>query len=156
MKGFLNYLIKPKHTLHLNDVKKSISHELHKAKLPYVVDEEIIDIIVKKSITEVVNQRNKDSGNEPSSYSDKIKVYGENSLIKDNSIWVNLESVKSLNDDLLFSKAELFLTLNHILEAFGVIDKQNELLAISEGEDINTLDDLKLLVYNLYKKDNLI
>jgi hypothetical protein len=154
MKNYLNKLFRPQFSYtSFDNVYKTLRTDLHKAQLTFNIDKEILDIIVLKSLEEVIYQRNLDSNKQNSKVDNKIKLFGENSIFKDNSIWVELNNSNNLYTELLYSKTELFMTINHIFQALGANGCQNELLYISENSNINTIDELKQLVYELTKRD---
>jgi hypothetical protein len=158
MKKILNYFIKAGWKgKDLKQVYSKIREDFKLVKLPYVVDKELCDLIVKKSVEEVINQRNCGSGFVPGYCGEKIKIFGESNLLNDKSIWLEIDNGKNLSKDLLFSKSELFLVINNVFEVLGMKNKAAEILfLVGNNEAINTIEDLNKLIYELFKKDNLV
>jgi hypothetical protein len=147
MKKFFNFLNKNRPS------KIKIKNNIH--KLPFNIDKEITQIVVYKSIEEVINQRILDCNYIPAKLDDKIKLLGNYNHIKDNAIWIELKNETLLKDDLLFSKAEIYFIFKHILEVFGLERNAKDILAIINENGMNTIDDIIIQVNKLILNHNI-
>ena len=129
--------------------QKHLYTEVNKAK--FDLNETILDFIVKQSINKIIKERCKDMGYIESQRENEIKLFGNNNLFIDNSIWVNINDETSVAD-LYFTKAEIYFVLKEILRITDMEGDYVKIYELSQNEKINNILDIKHIIKNNFNK----
>lgn len=166
MNKVFNYIIKNK-KFKLTDINKELSKQL--SPIISKSSRGDIDTILENLIIKTINQKCEDLNYLKScTHSDnlnniRIKILGDNNLLYDNSIWVELKTnglldkTLNLKKDLLFSESEIFTLLLEFTNTLSITEnnklakeQENMLFSIAFSEELKEVKDLEKTVNEIF------